>query len=108
MAVVGAATLPRTTFLFLAQALPLCYSLPLSAAARGHGKRDDAKGLAKRRAVGAAAHLSTRPHISLGRCDLGVAYNEGLLHIGVRHVYLPMPVLTVLIALEDPFASRRI
>ena len=62
-------------------------------------------GLAKLRAVGAAAHLSTRPHICLERCDLGVAYGEGLLHIGVRHVYLPHPAVVLL---EDPCAILRI
>ena len=93
---------------FLAQALPLCYSLPLSLAARRPGKRDDAKGLAKRRAVGAAAHLSTRPHICLERCDLGVAHGQVSLLTGARHVFLPHPAEAFGIALEDPFASRRI
>ena len=113
MAVDGVATLPRVKappyVLFLRRrCLCATYSLPLSAAARRHSKRDDAKGLAKLRAVGAAARLSTRPYICLERCDLGVAYGEGLLHTGVRHVYLPHPVEVFVVALEDPFASRRI
>ena len=73
---------------FLAQALSLCDPLPLSLAAPRPGKRDDAKGLAKRRAVGAAAHLSTRPHICLERCDLGVGLGEDSLITGARHVFL--------------------
>ena len=92
----------------LAQALPLCYSLPLSLAARRPGKRDDAKGLAKLRAVGAAARLSTRPYICLERCDLGVAYGEGLLHTGARHVFHPHPELVAFVVLlEGPVASQR-
>ena len=88
---------------------PLTGSFPLpSLAARRHGKRDDAKGLAKLRAVGAAARLSTRPYICLERCDLGVAYGEGLLHTGARHVFLPHPAAAFVIAFEDPAASRRI
>ena len=58
----------------------------LSLAAPRPGKRDDAQGLAKRRAVGAAARLSTRPHICLERCDLGVALGEDSLLTGARHV----------------------
>ncbi len=110
MAVVGAATLPRVPpFLFLAQVLPLCYPLPLSLAARGHGKRDDAKGPAKLRAVGAAARLSTRPHICLERCDLGVALGEDSLLTGARHVFLPHPELVAMkVLLEGPVASQRI
>ena len=82
-------------------ALSLCW--------RRHGKRDDAKGLAKLRAVGAAARLSTRPYICLERCDLGVAYGEGLLHTGARYVFLPHPELVAIkVLLEGPVASQRI
>ena len=59
--------------------------------------------------MGAAAHLSTRPHICLERSGLGVDLGEDRLHSGVRHVLLPHPEqIAFVVLLEDPVASLRI